>query len=58
MFDLQLMLPTGEPPTLNIFDLTDVPYMILRDWAWLSGIMSGAKTKAFGLLLPESARAY
>src|ERR1700691_627088 len=27
MFDLQLMLPTGEPPTLNIFDLTDVPYM-------------------------------
>src|ERR1700691_2608163 len=27
MFDLQLMLPTGEPPTANIFDLTDVPYM-------------------------------
>jgi anti-anti-sigma factor len=27
MFDLQLMLPTGEPPTVNIFDLTDVPYM-------------------------------
>jgi anti-anti-sigma factor len=27
MFDLQLMLPSGEPPTLNIFDLTDVPYM-------------------------------
>ena len=27
LFDLQLMLPTGEPPTLNIFDLTDVPYM-------------------------------
>ncbi len=27
MFDLQLMLPTGETPTLNIFDLTDVPYM-------------------------------
>ncbi len=27
LFDLQLMLPTGEPPTMNIFDLTDVPYM-------------------------------
>jgi anti-anti-sigma factor len=27
MFDLQLMLPSGEPPTVNIFDLTDVPYM-------------------------------
>ena len=27
MFDLQLMLPTGEPPTVNIFDLTDVEYM-------------------------------
>jgi anti-anti-sigma factor len=27
MFDLQLMLPTGETPALNIFDLTDVPYM-------------------------------
>ena len=27
MFDLQLMLPTGETPTVNIFDLTDVPYM-------------------------------
>jgi anti-anti-sigma factor len=27
MFDLQLMLPTGEPPKVNIFDLTDVPYM-------------------------------
>lgn len=27
MFDLQLMLPTGEPPNANIFDLTDVPYM-------------------------------
>jgi anti-anti-sigma factor len=27
MFDLQLMLPNGEPPTVNIFDLTDVPYM-------------------------------
>jgi anti-anti-sigma factor len=27
LFDLQLMLPTGEPPTLNIFNLTDVPYM-------------------------------
>jgi anti-anti-sigma factor len=27
MFDLQLMLPTGEPPAVNIFDLTDVPYM-------------------------------
>ena len=27
MFDLQLMLPMGEPPTVNIFDLTDVPYM-------------------------------
>ena len=27
MFDLQLMLPTGEPPTVNIFNLTDVPYM-------------------------------
>jgi len=24
---LQLMLPTGEPPIVNIFDLTDVPYM-------------------------------
>ncbi len=27
LFDLQLMLPNGEPPTVNIFDLTDVPYM-------------------------------
>ena len=27
LFDLQLMLPTGELPTANIFDLTDVPYM-------------------------------
>ena len=27
MFDLQLMLPTGELPTANIFDLTDVEYM-------------------------------
>lgn len=27
MFDLQLMLNSGEPPTLNVFDLTDVPYM-------------------------------
>src|ERR1700678_733440 len=27
LFDLQLMLPSGEPPTVNIFDLTDVPYM-------------------------------
>ena len=27
MFDLQLMLPTGAAPTVNIFDLTDVPYM-------------------------------
>ncbi len=27
MFDLQLMLPSGEPPMVNIFDLTDVPYM-------------------------------
>ncbi len=27
MFDLQLMLPSGEPPAANIFDLTDVPYM-------------------------------
>jgi anti-anti-sigma factor len=27
MFDLQLMLPTGEAPAVNIFDLTDVPYM-------------------------------
>jgi anti-anti-sigma factor len=27
MFDLQLMLPTGELPTVNIFDLTDVEYM-------------------------------
>jgi anti-anti-sigma factor len=27
MFDLQLMLPTGELPTANVFDLTDVPYM-------------------------------
>ena len=25
--DLQLMLATGEPPAVNIFDLTDVPYM-------------------------------
>ena len=27
MFDLQLMLPSGEMPTVNIFDLTEVPYM-------------------------------
>lgn len=27
LFDLQLMLPNGEPPTVNIFDLTEVPYM-------------------------------
>jgi anti-anti-sigma factor len=27
MFDLQWMLPNGEPPAVNIFDLTDVPYM-------------------------------
>jgi anti-anti-sigma factor len=27
MFDLQLMLPTGETPAVNIFDLTGVPYM-------------------------------
>ena len=27
LFDLQLMLPSGELPTVNIFDLTDVPYM-------------------------------
>ena len=27
MFDLQLMLGTGEAPTVNVFDLTDVPYM-------------------------------
>jgi anti-anti-sigma factor len=27
MFDLQLMLNSGEPPTLNVFDLSDVPYM-------------------------------
>jgi anti-anti-sigma factor len=27
MFDLQLMLPTGETPKLNVFDLTGVPYM-------------------------------
>jgi anti-anti-sigma factor len=27
MFDLQLMLPSGEAPTLNVFDLSDVPYM-------------------------------
>jgi anti-anti-sigma factor len=27
LFDLQLMLPNGEQPALNIFDLTDVPYM-------------------------------
>lgn len=27
MFDLQLMLGTGEPPAVNIFDLTNVPYM-------------------------------
>jgi hypothetical protein len=53
MFDLQLMLPSGERPTVNIFDLTDVPYMDSSDWAWSSGIMSGAKTKAFGLWPPE-----
>ena len=53
LFDLQLMLPTGEPPTMNIFDLTDVPYMDSLGWAWSSGIMSGARTKAFGLLPPE-----
>ncbi len=27
LFDLQLMLPSGESPAINIFDLTDVPYM-------------------------------
>src|ERR1700733_15548790 len=27
LFDLQLMLPNGEPPAVNIFDLSDVPYM-------------------------------
>ena len=27
MFDLQSMLPNGAPPSLVIFDLTDVPYM-------------------------------
>jgi anti-anti-sigma factor len=27
MFDLQLMLNSGEAPTLNVFDLSDVPYM-------------------------------
>ena len=27
MFDFQSMLPEGEPPVLNIFNLTDVPYM-------------------------------
>jgi anti-anti-sigma factor len=27
MFDFQSMLPTGDMPALNIFDLTDVPYM-------------------------------
>ena len=27
LFDLQLMLPTGQLPEVNIFDLTDVPYM-------------------------------
>jgi anti-anti-sigma factor len=27
MFDLQLMLATGQMPTVNIFDLTNVPYM-------------------------------
>jgi anti-anti-sigma factor len=27
LFDLQLMLPNGEQPAVNIFDLTDVPYM-------------------------------
>jgi anti-anti-sigma factor len=27
IFDLQSMLPTGKLPALNIFDLTDVPYM-------------------------------
>jgi anti-anti-sigma factor len=27
MFDLQVMLPTGALPTVNIFDLTNVPYM-------------------------------
>jgi anti-anti-sigma factor len=27
LLDLQSMLPNGELPALNIFDLTDVPYM-------------------------------
>ena len=27
IFDLHSMLPTGELPSRNIFDLTDVPYM-------------------------------
>ena len=27
LFDLQAMLPSGEPPTMIIFDLSDVPYM-------------------------------
>ena len=27
MFGLQSMLPSGELPTVNIFDLTGVPYM-------------------------------
>jgi anti-anti-sigma factor len=27
LFDLQLMLHTGEAPSVNIFDLTGVPYM-------------------------------
>jgi anti-anti-sigma factor len=27
MFDLQLMLSSGTPPAVNIFDLTGVPYM-------------------------------
>ena len=27
MFDLQLMLPLDWPPTVYVFDLTEVPYM-------------------------------
>jgi anti-anti-sigma factor len=27
LFDLQLMLPSGDAPRVNTFDLTDVPYI-------------------------------
>ena len=53
MFDLQLMLPSGEPPTVNIFDPTQVPYMDSSGMGMKIRIMSGAKTRAFGLLPPE-----